>query len=343
MFDAPKLTAVLSEFAATLTTDFPIATVLERLVGRIVEVVPVSSAGLTMIDPARQPHFVAASNADARHYENLQSALTQGPCLIAFETGSPVSVPDLATDRRFPAFTSAAVPAGLAAVFAFPLRHGDSRFGALDLYLDVPRRLEDATMRTAQTLADVAGAYLLNDRARTDVQELSEAVTHDALTGLPNQRLLEARIEHARERASRSGAWAAVLFIDLDRFKLVNDTFGHAAGDTLIRDVADRLRARIRPGDTLARMYGDEFVLLCEDLDGEASGDLLAERIMATFRAPFTVAGVPHRQTATVGIAFAGPAEGLSTRQVSMADRDMYAQKHRKYRDGGPRAPSHRG
>src|ERR1700734_1923870 len=116
------LSDVLSEFARTMLTDFPIQGILDHLVKRIVDVLPVTAAGVTLIAPGLEPRFVAASNAAALRYEKLQTELGEGPCLEAYYTGQAVAVPDLRAEHRFPRFIPRAIEAGLAAVFTFPLR-----------------------------------------------------------------------------------------------------------------------------------------------------------------------------------------------------------------------------
>ena len=329
-----SLSAVLSEFAETMLTDFRIQAILDHLVERIVDVLPISGAGVTLITPGVTPQYVAASGEAALRFERLQTKLGQGPCLVAHHSGEPVLIPDLAVDATFPQFGPAALAAGLAAVFAFPLGHGDGRLGALDLYRDSAAALAPDDVAAAQTLANVAAAYLLNANAREQAIEardrFQESALHDALTGLPNRMLLAQRLEHAAARAQRSRTTAAVLFADLDRFKQVNDTHGHAVGDGLLIDVAARLSALVRPGDTLARISGDEFVILCEDLGAPADAESLAARIDHAFAAPFAVNGIEIVVSASVGIAYSGPGQAITHQLVSDADAAMYEAKRRR-------------
>ena len=328
-----------SEFARTLITDFPIQGILDHLVTRIVEILPITSAGVTLITPGTAPHYIAASDDAALRYEQLQTLVGQGPCVAAFETGEAVSVADLSSDTRFPLFAPAAVAAGLAAVFTFPLRHSDGRLGALDLYRDSPGALDEGDMAAAQTLADVAAAYLLNAQARDDAQAASDGFHHDALhdplTGLPNRLLLHERLEHATLRARRSHTHSAILFADIDQFKHVNDTYGHTAGDELLVSVANRLTALMRAEDTLVRFSGDEFVILCEDLHSVADAERLVERIKNTFVEPFEVGDRRITISLSVGIAYAGPGDDVDRQLLVEADLAMYNAKRR--RDPGPR------
>jgi diguanylate cyclase (GGDEF)-like protein len=330
-----QLSGVLSEFARTMVTEFPIQAILDHLVKRIVDVLPITAAGVTLISPVTDPRYVAASDESALRFEELQTELGEGPCLEAYQTGEAVAVPDLRDESRFRKFTPRALEAGLVAVFTFPLRNGNQQLGALDLYRNTPGPLDAATMDAAQTLADVAAAYLLNAQARADLRDSSdrsrERALHDALTGLPNRILLLERLDHAALRGRRSGKLAAVLFADLDRFKLVNDLYGHGVGDQLLIAVAERLSAVLRPGDTLARMSGDEFVILCEDLDGPTQVDVIADRIGAAIAAPFVLSGIEVDVTASVGIAHSGPGDQLSEELLKDADTAMYQAK----RSGG--------
>jgi diguanylate cyclase (GGDEF)-like protein len=328
-----SLSSVLSEFARTMITDFPIQGIVDHLVERIVEILPVTSAGVSLISAGLPPRYIAASDQNALRFEQLQTRIGEGPCLAAFETGHAVSISDLSADDQFPHFSAAALEAGLTAVFAFPLRHGDGRLGALDLYRETAGEMDPRNMDVAQTLADVAAAYLLNAQAREEAREASDRfhhnAQHDPLTGLPNRLMLQHRLEHAAQRAHRSNTNAAILFADLDRFKQVNDTHGHHIGDELLLAVARRLSALVRPGDTLARVSGDEFVFLCEDLSSAADVEPLAARIDKAFARPFILSTVELSITASVGVAFAGPGEDVSNQLVAQADTAMYQAKRK--------------
>jgi diguanylate cyclase (GGDEF)-like protein len=327
------LAVILSDFARTLGTDFPIQAILDHLIESIVDVLPVTGAGVSLISNTLAPRYVAASDENALRYERLQTELREGPCLSAYTTGEAVSVPDLMMDGRFPRFGPAAKRAGLAAVFTFPLRHGDGRLGALDLYRQAAGGLDDEDMAAAQTLADVTAAYLsiAQDRelARSSSERFRHIGLHDALTGLPNRVLLQERIGHAAKRAHRSRTYAAILFVDLDRFKRVNDARGHDVGDRLLVAVAKRLSTLVRPGDTLARYAGDEFVFLCEDLHSENDVDLLARRVDQSFDTPFIAGEEAVTISASVGVAFAGPGQDVTDDLVTEADRAMYQAKRR--------------
>lgn len=301
---------------------------------RVVEVLPVTAASVTLISPGVAPHYLAASDEQALRFERLQTSLGQGPCLLAYHSGAAVLVPDLTADRRFPEFAPVAVAAGLAAVFTFPLRHGDGRLGALDLYRDTVGPLDDIEQATAQTLADVAAAYLLNAQARDAARETAERYRHnslhDSLTGLPNRMLLQQRLEHAVQRPRRAHLHTGVFFVDLDDFKRVNDEHGHDTGDALLCAVADRLAALARPGDTVARLYGDEFVLLCEDLPSAAAAESIVGRIEDAFTTPFAVDTVLPRELAvraSVGLAYTGLGEDVSVELLVDADIAMYQAK----------------
>jgi diguanylate cyclase (GGDEF)-like protein len=332
-----RLAAALSDFARWLDDDFPIQNILDHLIERIVAVLSITSAGVTLHSGGMRRRYVSASTDTARRFELLQAETGEGPAVSAYETGDAVIITDLLDDARFPRFITAARKAGLARVFSFPLRNAGGQVGALNLYSDSPIEFNPQEARAAQTLADVTAAYVRIAQAREDAKAASarfqHGTLHDSLTGLPNRMLLTQRIEHAAQRAKRTHARSAVLFADLDQFKKINDARGHNIGDELLVHVAQRLSGLIRPGDTLARVSGDEFVFLCEDMESPNDAEILSERIDAAFAEPFELSVGDLTITASVGMAFSGPGEDITNQLVIDADTAMYQAK----RKGGAR------
>jgi diguanylate cyclase (GGDEF)-like protein len=328
---------VIEELERAAVTDPSIQKILDRLVQRIVDVLPVTGAGVMLVDERQRLHFVAASNDTMMAIEDLQNELDEGPCLEAHATGGAVAIDDIGRDQRFPRFSRRASAEGLGAVFVFPLALDGDRLGALDVYRDIPGPLSDEDLQTAQVLADVAAAYLVNAQARIDASEavarLGDLHLHDPLTGLPNRILFEERLEQAIARARRSHLVTAVLFADLDGFKAVNDHYGHHVGDELLCAVATRLASALRPGDTVARLGGDEFVVVCEDLHEEAEAVRVAERLTTALAAPFELSGGQRvTATASVGLAFSG--SGTDTTRALLRDAD-FAMYQAKRQGGG--------
>jgi diguanylate cyclase (GGDEF)-like protein len=195
----------------------------------------------------------------------------------------------------------------------------------------------------------LAAALLLVDELRTqelllkqNVALLTEAVGqahqfayHDELTGLPNRRLLLDRFNQAIARAARQHKPVALLFLDLDGFKTINDTLGHVAGDSLLKQVAARLSACIRTSDTACRFGGDEFVILLPELDGQDSAAVAAGKIRARLAAPYFVGGTEIRVVTSIGMALY-PVDGRAFEDLlRRSDVAMYWDKAR-----GPVKPS---
>ena len=150
---------------------------------------------------------------------------------------------------------------------------------------------------------------------------------HDPLTNLANRQLFIEQLDHALARQRRTGKALAVLFVDLDRFKQVNDSFGHDAGDELLLEAATRLRGAIRENDLVARLGGDEFAVLCEDLDEQADAVKAVRRILASFERPLTCAKRELYVTASIGVSFATNGSEAPADLLRDADAAMYRAK----------------
>jgi diguanylate cyclase (GGDEF)-like protein len=330
--DQAKLSEILSEFARGITTEFAIGAIFDRLTASVVDILPVTGATLTLTSGDTAARVIAASDDLALRFGWLQGEIGIGPASVACALDRAVAIPDLTADDRFRAYAHVARPLGVAAVFAFPLRHGEGPFGTLDLYREAIGGLDAVDLAAAQTLADVAAAYLLIRRAREDIRTANEfrsRYLHDLLTGLPNRSLLQERLEHAARRAQRSGASVALVLADLDGFSTVNDAYGWQTGDDLLRAVANRLAGLVRPGDTVARSFGDEFVFLCEDLHNADEADLLARRIRTAFDDPFIVGDVELLVSASVGVAYATAGQDILEQLLIKAHVAMFQTKSR--------------
>jgi diguanylate cyclase (GGDEF)-like protein len=174
-----------------------------------------------------------------------------------------------------------------------------------------------------QAIANVLANAI--ERRRTEEQTQHEAL-HDGLTGLPNRNLFLDRLQHALSAAARRRAAIAVLFLDLDQFKLVNDSLGHAAGDELLAAVAPRLEQALRPGDTVARFGGDEFAVLVEDVGNEHGAIRIAERIAEALARPFILREREHFVSASIGISIGTGAEEPEA-LIRDADAALYRAK----------------
>jgi diguanylate cyclase (GGDEF)-like protein/PAS domain S-box-containing protein len=247
-----------------------------------------------------------------------------GFTIFTILTASPVIVSDWATERRFE--RSAVLSSTDTRSGASVLIEGRSGpFGVLGVQSMTAREYTSGDVDFLQSLANVLAAALERQSIEDDIRHRA---LHDPLTGLPNRVLFGDRLDQALERLRRRPGQFAILFLDLDRFKLVNDSLGHRLGDELLVEVALRLRQAIRAADTVARFGGDEFGLLLEDVAGEHDAIGTAERIAALFAKPFVIAGREHFVTASIGIVFAQGGED-SGGLIRDADAAMYRAKER--------------
>ncbi|MEP7379287.1 MAG: EAL domain-containing protein [Chloroflexota bacterium] len=205
-----------------------------------------------------------------------------------------------------------------------PVRGKDGVVGALNLYR-VHRQFDDEDLELVKLFANHVAIALEN--AAMNEQLISAALT-DPLTGLPNRRVFLDRVAHALARREQTHARVAVLFLDLDRYKLVNDGLGHAAGDAVLRAVGERLRLSLRASDTVARLGGDEFGILIEELEGAEQAHETAQRVFDALSAALTFDGRTVSVRTSIGLALDRGSETTSADELLRdADTAMYRAK----------------
>jgi len=232
--------------------------------------------------------------------------------------GAGEDAPDAQTGAQ--AAMRGQAPVAVDGGWSVAIRTGEEVFGAITAYgASAPEELRAFLVAVANVLAT---AYA---RLRSE-QRMRHQALHDPLTRLANRALCRDRLEHALAHAERAGSHAAVLYVDVDDFKRVNDLYGHSAGDAVLVALARRLAAAVRPADTVARLGGDEFVVVCEDVDERVALGL-GWRVAAAVQEPLEVDGTQHRISASVGIALGSGAETDAESLVSNADSAAYRAK----------------
>ena len=199
------------------------------------------------------------------------------------------------------------------------LQHRDGQLIEIEL-TTVPIVIDERIVGAYQIARDIG------ERKESE-RKLETQALHDYLTGLPNRALFQDRLEHAFDRGQRVGARVALLYLDLDRFKTVNDSAGHAAGDLLLQQVASRLSCLSRGGDTVARLGGDEFAILLEDVADLDAALEAAKRIADVLRDPVRLAAGDFHTGASIGVAISSPDTASPEDLVRQADVAMYEAK----------------
>src|SRR5713226_6569259 len=230
--------------------------------------------------------------------QELTSSTKNGFMQRIWRSCEPVWIDDVLKDaifRRAPA----AAKCGLHSLFAFPILVGRNIIGVMEFFSHNIRQPDEILIETARSIGIQIGQFRQRKQAEERIQYLAY---YDGLTGLPNRTLFSQGLNHALTQARRYKKTLAVLFIDLDRFKNINDTLGHEAGDSLLQEMAKRLSDCLRESDTVARLGGDEFVVLIEEITDPKYAANVARKIVAAALNPFVLKGGEYHITASIGI-----------------------------------------
>jgi diguanylate cyclase (GGDEF)-like protein/PAS domain S-box-containing protein len=257
--------------------------------------------------------------------QDLQSTHNRGQTYLLWKNGEPIWIEDLgkgAFERN--ERLQIAARCDLHSMFAFPIMAGQEMIGAMEFFSHSIYQPDDILIETACSIGIQIGQFCRRKQAEERIQYLAY---YDGLTGLPNRILFTQRLNHALTQARRYKKNLAVLFIDLDRFKNINDTLGHEAGDHLLREIAKRFKDCIRASDTVARLGGDEFVILLEDLADPKHATNVARKLIGTTQNSFTIGGGEYHVTASIGISIY-PEDGEDDQTLMKhADIAMYLAK----------------
>lgn len=240
-----------------------------------------------------------------------------------WESGKPMWITDILADGTLKR-QAAARKAGLRTALAFPVVIGDRFYGVMEFFAQGTWPTDEGLIEFAGQLGIQVGQFIARRQAESDLRFVA---THDTLTALPNRAMFGERLSQALAQARRYNRRLAVLFVDLDGFKEVNDSNGHDVGDALLKEIAARLRACLREGDVIGRIGGDEFVVLIEEYGDEDRLAMIGQKILDTVSRPVVMRGVECRVTSSVGIS-AYPRDGKDSQTLlRSADNAMYRAK----------------
>ena len=336
MVDGDVLVASVAMLVRSAGGGFTVEDILRGLGQVASEVMDVAGAGVLMVEEDGM-RLVATVGSDIGHVEEAQHLSRRGAGQAAQSTQREVLVEDLLAHKQdWPEFSAAAMAAGLGSVLAVPLMSRSQVWGVLDLYHQTEHHWSASELAAARFLSEVAMSCIVMKTHRSAAaylqQELTHRSMHDELTGLPGRVLVFDRLTQALAAASREGSSIAVLFIDLDRFKQVNENFGYEAGDVVLRTVSDRMNATLRDEDTLCRLASDEFIVICERLPQDTPSQLdhevsrMVERVHRAISLPIRIKNTDIEVHASIGAAISSN-DPTNDDLLGDADAAMYDAK----------------
>ncbi len=271
--------------------------------------------------------YLAASHYFAPDFKALLSDASQlnaHPILAAALYGESYESNALDKDPEISQeFKQLAKKSGFSTCLVIPIMGKNQSEGALSLYHKGSLEQHSRAIHAAADLAAIA----IN--RQNLLEQLEFQATHDPLTELPNRLLYQDRLEHAMARADREKKKVAVMYVDLDKFKQVNDLFSHATGDELLKSISKQLRQAVRASDTVARLGGDEFGVVACCLDSRAEAEIIAQKIAREVNTSVRIGNKAHKVTASIGIAMY-PDDGSDPDTLyRVADSNMYVQKNK--------------
>ncbi|NRF68103.1 diguanylate cyclase [Aquincola sp. S2] len=317
--------SLIAAFGQSALANVGVEVLMERAAAAVSEGLEVDFCRLHLLDPGGQQLLLTAGTGWAPGWVGSIDRELAPPShnRHVLDAVAPVVVEDFGGDLRF--VPCALVRAhGIHSGVDVPITGVGGTYGILGAYTRGQRRLTPDVASYLQSLANTLATAM--DRRRTE-ERLTLLAQFDALTGLPNRTLFLDRFEQTLTVGQRSAWCLGVLFVDLDHFKAVNDTLGHAAGDRLLVQVAHRLKACVRAGDTVGRLSGDEFAIVLAPLGRREDAALVAQKVVEALAQPFVLESEVARISASVGIALF-PGDGSDAAALLYkADAAMYQAK----------------
>lgn len=305
---------------AEATTHIDLAEALTQIVA---DSLVATAACVATVDEEGELEVIAGVNPLDGLYD--RSDARPGP--DSLRQGQPMVFPgheEIESD--YPAIAAAMRTARLEGLAAFPLLRDHAPFGVVAAFFARRRELEPAAIELVQAISRQAAQALARIRLQ---EELAHLALHDQLTGLANRALLRENIESALAVSARTTQPVAMMFIDLDGFKLINDRLGHSVGDDVLREVALRLRSVVRETDVIGRFGGDEFIVLCPETD-DVQAEVIGERLRQVIEQPMEWLPAGFAVSASVGVVVheAGEHRPTTDELVQIADAEMYRAKN---------------
>jgi diguanylate cyclase (GGDEF)-like protein/PAS domain S-box-containing protein len=304
---------------ADAQTDADLAEALNRIVG---DALDASVSCVATIDGDGELEVIAGMNP----LEGLYSRSSPRPGPDSLRAGTPYVFPSTEElERDYPEIAAAMRTAELVGLASFPLLRDHAPFGVVATFFADQRELEPAAIELAQAICRQAAQAFARIRLQ---EELAHLALYDQLTGLANRSLLREHIDSALAASARTTQPVAMMFLDLDGFKPVNDRLGHPIGDEVLREVAERLRTVVRESDVVGRFGGDEFIVLCPETD-DVQAVLIAERLREVVAQPMSWLPAGFAVSASVGVVVrsAGELPTTTDELLEIADAEMYRAK----------------
>ena len=290
------------EVLEAVASGHPLHAVLDMMCRRVESLAPDVICTVLLVDSAGRVHPCAAPSMPPIFSQSIDGepiGPKAGSCGTAAYRGEPVEVTDIANDPLWEEYKALALPLGLAACWSTPIKTASGRvMGTFALYYREVRSASFFHRQMVNACVHLCSLAIEHQEAEAEIHRLA---FYDTLTGLPNRTLLSDRGRQAITRAQAHGRPIALMFIDLDRFKTINDSLGHSVGDHLLQAVAEQLKNLVHETDTLCRLSSDEFALLTLNCNADAAS-LLAEKMLDALTRPITVDNVDLSVTAGIGI-----------------------------------------